>query len=94
MKIAIPQKSQIISKLDEAERFAIVLVENGSIEDIEYVETKDDILGKAEYLIINNPNEEVDEMYDYSMQVLQTPSPEMSLNQIIEAFMFRELFEL
>jgi hypothetical protein len=28
------------------------------------------------------------------MQVLHTPSPDMSTNQIVEAFLFRELFEL
>jgi predicted Fe-Mo cluster-binding NifX family protein len=94
MKIAIPQKSQIISKIDEAERFAIVSIENGSIENIDYVENRNDVFGKAEYFIVNNTDEEVDEMYDYSMQVLHTPSPDMSTNQIVEAFLFRELFEL
>jgi hypothetical protein len=28
------------------------------------------------------------------MQVLKTPMPEMNIDEIIEAFMFRELYEL
>lgn len=94
MKIAIPQKSKVISKIDDAENFAIVLVEDGSIKNIDYVESLDKVLGKAEYFVVNNSDEEVDEMYDYSMQVLKTPIPEMNIDEIIEAFMFRELYEL
>jgi predicted Fe-Mo cluster-binding NifX family protein len=94
MKIAIPQKSKVISKIDDAENFAIVLVEDGSIKSIDYVENLDKVLGKAEYFVVNNSDEEVDEMYDYSMQVLKTPMPEMNIDEIIEAFMFRELYEL
>jgi predicted Fe-Mo cluster-binding NifX family protein len=94
MKIAIPQKSNIISKIADAENFAIVIVEDGSIKNIDYVESLDKVLGKAEYFVVNNSNEEVDEMYDYSIQVLKTPMPEMNIDEIIEAFMFRELYEL
>jgi predicted Fe-Mo cluster-binding NifX family protein len=94
MKIAIPQKSNIISKIADAENFAIVIVEDGSIKNIDYVESLDKVLGKAEYFVVNNSNEEVDEMYDYSMQVLKTPMPEINIDEIIEAFMFRELYEL
>jgi predicted Fe-Mo cluster-binding NifX family protein len=94
MKIAIPQKSNIISKIADAENFAIVIVEDGSIKNIDYVKSLDKVLGKAEYFIVNNSNEEVDEMYDYSIQVLKTPMPEMNIDEIIEAFMFRELYEL
>jgi hypothetical protein len=59
MKIAILQKSNIISKIAEAENFAIVLVEDGSIKNIDYVESLDKVLGKAEYFVVNNSDEEV-----------------------------------
>ncbi len=94
MKIAIPLNSEIISKINDANKFAIVSIENSSIENIIYVKNIDNIFGKTDYLIVNNSNEEVSEMYNYSIQVLKTPSPDMSINQIVEAFIFRELFEL
>ena len=94
MKIAIPLNSEIISKINDANKFAIVSIENSSIENIIYVKNIDNIFGKTDYLIVNNSNEEVSEMYNYSIQVLKTPSPDMSINQLVEDCIFRGLFEL
>ena len=93
MKIGIPLKNDMISKIYDATQFGVVDLEEGQIKNIEYFTSLDDLMGKIEFFVTNNSNEEIDEMYDYSIEVLKTPVEEMSVDEIIEAFLFRELYD-
>ena len=89
--LGIPLKGEVISPSNEAERFAKVFVNNGKIEKIDYVDSRDDLVGVVHFFI--TPKEEyVFDFLEAGAEPLTTPSEEMSINDIVEAFMFRELY--
>ena len=88
--LGIPVKNEICVPSKEAEKFAKVFVNNGQIEKIEYVNNRD-LVGSVHFFI--TPKEEyVFDFLEMGAEPLMTPSPEMSINDIVEAFLFKELF--
>ncbi|MEO1923437.1 MAG: hypothetical protein ABGX25_02835 [Nautiliaceae bacterium] len=89
--LGIPVKNEICSSSNEAEKFAKVFVNNGQIEKIEYVNNRDDLIGSVHFFI--TPKEEyVFDFLEMGAEPLIAPSSEMSINDIVEAFLFKELF--
>jgi len=89
--LGIPVKNEICTPSSEAEKFAKVFVNNGKIEKIEYFDNRDDLVGSVHFFI--TPKEEyVFDFLEAGAEPLMTPSPEMSINDIVEAFLFRELY--
>ncbi|QCI27656.1 hypothetical protein [Caminibacter pacificus] len=89
--LGISVKNEICVPSKEAEKFAKVFVNNGKIEKIEYVDNRDDLVGAVHFFI--TPKEEyVFDFLEMGAEPLMTPAPEMSINDIVEAFLFRELF--
>ncbi|AZV45913.1 hypothetical protein C3L23_01105 [Nautilia sp. PV-1] len=89
--LGIPVKDNICVGSREAEKFAKVFVNNGQIEKIDYVDNRDDLVGLVHFFI--TPKEEyVFDFLEAGAEPLMTPSEEMSINDIVEAFLFRELF--
>jgi hypothetical protein len=89
--LGIPVKNEICVPSKEAERFAKVVVENGEIKDIEYLDNRDSLLGEVHFFI--TPKEEyVFDFLEAGAEPLITPRSEMNINDIVEAFLFRELY--
>ena len=89
--LGIPVKDNVCVGSKEAEKFAKVFVNDGAIEKIDYVENRDDLVGTVHFYI--TPKEEyVFDFLEMGAEPLTTPQSEMSINDVVEAFLFRELF--
>ena len=89
--LGIPVKNEICAGSKEAEKFAKVFVENGEIKNIEYFDNRDDLIGSVHFYI--TPKEEyVFDFLEAGAEPLMTPRSDMSINDIVEAFLFRELY--
>ena len=89
--LGIPVKDNICVGSKEADKFAKVFVNNGSTEKIEYVDNRDDLVGMVQFFI--TPKEEyVFDFLEMGAEPLMTPQPDMSINDVVEAFLFRELY--
>jgi len=89
--LGIPVKNEVCVGSNEAEKFAKVFVDNGKIQNIEYVDNRDDLLGSVHFFI--TPKEEyVFDFIESGAEPLMTPVSNMNIAQIVEAFMFKELF--
>ncbi|GAX86928.1 conserved hypothetical protein [Lebetimonas natsushimae] len=89
--LGIPIKNEICVPSKEAEKFAKVFVKNGAVEKIEYVENRDGLVGAVHFFI--TPKEEfVFDFIEAGAEPLMTPRVEMSINDIVDAFLFKELY--
>ena len=89
--LGIPVKENVCVGSKEAEKFAKVFVNDGVIEKIDFVENRDDLVGTVHFFI--TPKEEyVFDFLEMGAEPLTTPESEMSINDVVEAFLFRELF--
>ena len=89
--LGIPVKDNVCVGSKGAEKFAKVFVNNGAIEKIDYVENRDDLVGTVHFYI--TPKEEyVFDFLEMGAEPLTSPEFEMSINDVVEAFLFRELF--
>jgi hypothetical protein len=89
--LGIPVKNEVCVPSAEAEKFAKVFVKNGAIEKIEYVDNRDDLVGVVHFFV--TPREEfVFDFIEAGAEPLMTPRSEMSINDVVEAFLFKELY--
>jgi len=89
--LGIPIKNEVCVPSSEAQKFAKVFVKNGAIEKIEYVENRDDLVGTVHFFV--TPKEEyIFDFIESGAEPLMTPRDEMSINDIVEAFLFKELY--
>ena len=89
--LGIPIKNETCIESKKADNFAKVFVNNGIIEKIEYVNNRDDLVGVVHFFI--TPKEEyVFDFLEAGAEPLMLPQENMSINEIVEAFLFRELF--
>ncbi|WP_457560975.1 hypothetical protein [Caminibacter sp.] len=89
--LGIPIKNEVCVPSSEAEKFAKVFVKDGQVEKIEYVDNRDDLVGLVHFFI--TPKEEyVFDFLESGAEPLMTPRPEMNISDIVEAFLFRELY--
>jgi len=89
--LGIPVKNDVCTSSKDAQKFAKVFVNNGAIEKIEYKDNRDDLVGSVHFFI--TPKEEyVFDFIEMGAEPLMTPRENMSINEIVEAFLFRELY--
>jgi len=81
-----------ITSIESAEHFAFLeLGEGAKIEKVEFKNSfSEDFF---DYFIVNNKNEELDVVYELGARVLLA-MPNSYVEDILEAFMFRELDEV
>jgi len=89
--LGIPIKNEICVGSKEAEKFAKVFLNNGVIEKIDYVENRDDLVGMVHFFITSK-EEYVFDFLEAGAEPLMTSAPDMSIKDVVEAFLFRELF--
>ncbi len=89
--LGIPVKNDICVSSNEAEKFAKVFIDEGKIKDIKYEDNRDDLVGVVHFFI--TPKEEyVFDFLEAGAEPLMTPKENMNIAEIVEAFLFRELF--
>ena len=89
--LGIPLKEEVIVPSNEADKFAKVFIDEGKIKDIKYVDKRDDLVGMVHFFI--TPKEEyVFDFLEAGAEPLMTPRDGMNIAEIVEAFLFRELF--
>jgi hypothetical protein len=89
--LGIPIKDETCVSSSDAKKFAKVFVKNGKIEKIEYVDNRDDLLGSVHFFV--TPKEEyVFDFIEMGAEPLMTPAADMSINDVVEAFLFKELY--
>ncbi len=89
--LGIPIKNEICVPSNEAEKFAKVFIDEGKVKNIEYVDNRDDLVGMVHFFI--TPKEEyVFDFLEAGAEPLMTPRGEMNIAEIVEAFLFRELY--
>jgi hypothetical protein len=98
MYILIPVESENIqeaslTKINEVKIWAQVLLDEGKIQEISYNENRDEFENFSEVLIIMDENEYVWPFIELGMMVLVAHT-QRSIDDIVEAFLFRELNEL
>ena len=89
--LGIPVKNEVCVPSNEAEKFAKVFIDEGQIQKIDYVNNRDDLVGVVNFFI--TPKEEyVFDFLEAGAEPLMTPRSDMNIAEIVEAFLFRELF--
>jgi len=73
--------------------WAVVTFDEGKTQNIDFYNNKEDIKEYIDYVIVQNQNECVDDFLDEGFGILVAPM-QKSIDDIIEAYMFRELHEL
>jgi len=91
MRLGIPLKGDIISPSNEADRFVRVTLVDGKIDTIEDFENRDNLVGEVDFFI--TPKEEyVFDFLNMGAEPLLTPTADMNIDEIVSAFLFRELY--
>ncbi|QFR44026.1 hypothetical protein CVO_00655 [Sulfurimonas sp. CVO] len=98
MYILIPVESENIqeaslTKINEVKVWVQVLLDEGKIQEINFNENRDEFEKFSEVLIIMDENEYVWPFIELGMMVLVAHT-QRSIDDIVEAFLFRELNEL
>ncbi len=98
MNILIPidskEKSTAnIANLSNVKAWAFISLSNGNIEYIDIFKTKNDIEKLIDFVIIKNKDENIEEFLEEGIEVL-VASFQKTIEEIVEAYMFRELYEI
>ena len=89
--LGIPVKEGVCAPSKEAEKFAKVFVNEGQIQKIDYVKNRDDLVGVVNFFITQK-EEYVFDFLEAGAEPLMTPRSDMNIAEIVEAFLFRELY--
>ena len=91
MRLGLPLQGDIISSSDSATRFVRLNLVDGKLDSIDEFENRDALVGQVDFFI--TPKEEyVFDFLNEGAEPLVTPAPEMSIDEVISAFLFRELY--
>ena len=94
MNILIPvDDKQNISYIKESKGWSVITLDNGNKIDEKKYSSKDDIKELVDFVVVKDKNEDVDDFLDEDIRVLVALS-KMDVDEVVEAFIFRELFEL
>ena len=82
-----------ITKIDDAKSWVQILLEEGEVVEVAFNEDKDGFENFSEVLIVMDDNEYVWPFIELNMMVLVAHT-QRNIDEIMEAFLFRELNEL
>ncbi|MDX1808769.1 MAG: hypothetical protein R3331_04475 [Sulfurospirillaceae bacterium] len=83
----------VICQICDKQSWALVSIEQGSVKECQLCDSKEDITQIIDYIVIKDKNEDVDSFIQEGIEVLVISSQKY-VDDIIEAFMFRELHQL
>ncbi len=95
MNLLIPTVSQecsIISPVKDSLVWSFVSLDNGRVADLKIYKNYKEIDKPIDYIIIKDQNEDVEEFLDEGIDIL-VASFQKEVDDIVEAFIFRELFD-
>ena len=84
---------ETIAYISDRERWALVEIGSGKIQDITYHEDRMQIEQFIDSVIVRDKNDEVADFFAESIPVLEAPV-QRTIEDIIEAYMFKELYEV
>ena len=91
MRLGLPIKGETISPSKEAEKFIRINLIDGKIDSIDEFQNRDELLGEVDFFI--TPSEEyVFDFLNMGAEPLTTPMSDMSIDDVVSAFLFRELY--
>ena len=91
MRLGMPLKGDIISPSSEADRFVRVNLNEGKIDSIDEFKDRDSLVGEVDFFI--TPKEEyVFDFLNMGAEPLVTTSDQMNIDEVVSAFLFRELY--
>jgi len=91
MRLGLPIKGDFCSPSNEAEKFIRINLLDGQIDSIDEFENRDSLVGEVDFFI--TPKEEyVFDFLNMGAEPLTTPAPDMTIEDIVSAFLFRELY--
>ncbi len=94
MNILIPlDDEQNISYISEPKEWIVITLDNGNKINEKRYKSKSDINELIDFVVIKDKNEDMNDFLDEDIGVLIVPY-KMNTDEIIEAFIFRELYEL
>jgi len=82
-----------ITRINEANIWVTIKMDNGYIEKYSFFDNKDDIEELVDYLIIKDNDDDIEEFLDDGIDVLMAPL-QNDIEEIIEAYKFKELHEI
>ncbi|MEO1958082.1 MAG: hypothetical protein ABGX23_00860 [Nautiliaceae bacterium] len=89
--LGIPLRDGVCSSSKDAKEFAKVFVNNGKVEKIEYVKSRDDLVEGVHFFV--TPKEEfVFDFIEMGAEPLMCPREGMGIYEVVEAFLFKELY--
>jgi len=91
MIIGMPMNGEFISPSETAEKFIKIYLNEGKVDKIEEVSSRDELVGKVDFFV--TPKEEyVFDFLNEGAEPLTTPSEDMDIDDVVNAFLFRELY--
>ncbi len=88
------QESTITSIEGRKTMAKLELEPNAEIIEITFIDDIDAALaGGIDYMIVDNPDQELDNFFDYEVDVLQC-MPNSTIDDVLEGFLFRTLLEV
>jgi len=82
-----------ICSLDNKNEFALVAMKDGTVEKTDFYQTREEINELIDYIVVENKDEFVSDFFLEGIGILIAPL-QKSIDDIVEAFIFRELHEL
>jgi len=91
MIIGMPVTGEFISPSKSAEKFIKLYLNEGKIEKTEEVDSRDELVGKVDFFV--TPKEEyIFDFLNEGAEPLTTPADDMSIDDVMNAFLFKELY--
>ncbi len=87
------ERDASIAMIAEAKTWALVEADGGGVVDVTFYDNREEIEEFIEAVVVKSKNDDVAQFFEESIPVLETPAP-MDIDDIVEAFMFRELYEV
>ena len=87
------ERDAMVTMIGERATWALVEADGGGVVDVSFYEDRNAIEEFIEAVVVKDKNDDVAPFFEESIPVLQTPVP-MAIDDIVEAFNFRELYEV
>jgi hypothetical protein len=91
--VAEEARDATISMIADAKKWALVEADGGGVVDVAFYDDREEIEEFIEAVVVRSKHDHVAPFFEESIPVLEVPA-EMNIDQIIEAYMFRELYEV
>ncbi|GEM_PF-393607 len=82
-----------VAMIADLKKWALVEADGGGVVDVTFYDDRNAIEEFIEAVVVKSKNDDVAPFFEESIPVLETPAP-MDIDDVVEAFMFRELFEV